>query len=374
MPGAVFWPVRSIGNETGNYIGYSTANLGMMRALARVMPVVDDPDRADGLAVSLCHPLAFRAFGGLSNVLFTMYEADKMPEEFVSPFARADRVVVPALYSKQVFRAGLKAAAETERELAEREGREPEFDERLANIRIDVCPLGIETDLFTYKRRRRKPGKPFRWLAVCAPNPRKWTVLEEAFGYLRRFYGDAVELYVKTTAADLSRGLEELRAAGADWRVERTPSGEIVHGAGSNRGWIVDNRRLSRQEMPAIYHAADGFAALHMGEGFGLTPLEAMATGLPCVVTDATGTQDFVRPDTGYPVAVDRGMIPVESRAGVRFEIEGIMPRLDSAIDQMATVMEDPHRALVIGRRAADVASRYSWSAAALRLRTILRS
>ena len=73
------------------------------------------------------------------------------------------------------------------------------------DFRIDVCPLGIETDLFTYKRRRRKPGKPFRWLAVCAPNPRKWTVLEEAFGYLRGYYGDGVELYVKTTAADLRR-------------------------------------------------------------------------------------------------------------------------------------------------------------------------
>lgn len=362
IPGAVFWPVRSVGNETGNFIGYSTANLGMMRALARLVPVVGDPEKADGVSCSLCHPLAFRPQAGLRNFLFTMFEAPEIPDEFFSTFARADGIIVPAEYSRRIFRAAL---AELARETGVAD---------VARIPIHLVPLGIEAELFTYKRRRPRPGRPFRWLAVCAPNPRKWSILEQAFGVLRNYYGAEVELYVKTTAADLGRGLAELARAGAGANVEKTPEGDIVRGAGANAGWTIDSRRLPRERLPELYHQADGFVALHMGEGFGLTPLEAMATGLPCVVTDATGTQDFCKPDCSYPVAVDEGLIPVETRDGRRLTVEGFAPRLDAAIDQMVAVMEDPHRAAVVGRRASEVASRYSWRAAAEKLRAVLRS
>jgi len=280
----------------------------------------------------------------------TMFESTQVPDEFDSAFGRADVLVVPTTFCKRIFRAMPSAPK-----------------------RIEVCPLGIETDLFRYRRRRPKPGR-FRWLMVCAPNPRKWSIFEDAFGYLRQRYGDAVELYVKTTACAVQRGAADMVQAGLGdgFAIERTPAGEIIRGVGRNAGWIIDNRRLPREELAALYYEADGFMALHMGEGFGLTPLEAQATGLPVVVTGATGTDDFCTPETAFRVEAYEGEIPCESRDGHRTMIWGVEPKIESAVSQLVAVMEDPHRAAVVGKRAAENAARFTWQAAAMRLRDIV--
>jgi glycosyltransferase-like protein len=48
-------------------------------------------------------------------------------------------------------------------------------------------------------------------------------------------------------------------------------------------------------EMPAWYHAADAFAFPSVNEGFGLAVLEAMAAGLPVVLTDLPVFAEYVR-------------------------------------------------------------------------------
>ena len=49
------------------------------------------------------------------------------------------------------------------------------------------------------------------------------------------------------------------------------------------------------EEMPAWYHAADAFAFPSVNEGFGLAVLEAMAAGLPVVLTDLPVFAEYVR-------------------------------------------------------------------------------
>jgi glycosyltransferase-like protein len=48
-------------------------------------------------------------------------------------------------------------------------------------------------------------------------------------------------------------------------------------------------------EMPAWYHAADAFAFPSVNEGFGLAVLEAMAAGVPVVLTDLPVFAEYVR-------------------------------------------------------------------------------
>jgi starch synthase len=57
---------------------------------------------------------------------------------------------------------------------------------------------------------------------------------------------------------------------------------------------FVDGRA---DDAPSIWHAADVFTSLsdNIQESFGLTPVEAMASGLPCVVSDWDGYRDTVR-------------------------------------------------------------------------------
>ena len=57
------------------------------------------------------------------------------------------------------------------------------------------------------------------------------------------------------------------------------------------RGWV------SRDELAALYARASGF--IHVGEeDFGITMVEALASGTPVIALDRGGSRDIVRPDT----------------------------------------------------------------------------
>lgn len=60
---------------------------------------------------------------------------------------------------------------------------------------------------------------------------------------------------------------------------------------------------VGTSEMPRWYRALDVFVAPQRWEGFGVTPLEAMATGLPVVATTVGAFPEIVADDTGILVA-----------------------------------------------------------------------
>ena len=69
-----------------------------------------------------------------------------------------------------------------------------------------------------------------------------------------------------------------------------------------------------RSDVPAILGAVDAFALTSVSEAAPITLLEAMASGLPVVVTDAGGTPEMVR-DRVEGLLVPRGDAPSIARA-----------------------------------------------------------
>jgi len=63
---------------------------------------------------------------------------------------------------------------------------------------------------------------------------------------------------------------------------------------------------LSDSQLLKLYQRGDCILEVSRGEGFGMPPLEAMATGAVPVVTNYSGMVDFVTPDDGYFIPVDR--------------------------------------------------------------------
>ncbi|MBR9841709.1 MAG: glycosyltransferase, partial [Rhodobacteraceae bacterium] len=68
---------------------------------------------------------------------------------------------------------------------------------------------------------------------------------------------------------------------------------------------ILFKDELPLTEMPAAYRALSLYVTPSRLEGFGLTPLEALSTGVPVVATDVGAFRDFVSQDCGEIVAAD---------------------------------------------------------------------
>ncbi len=123
---------------------------------------------------------------------------------------------------------------------------------------------------------------------------------------------------------------------------------------------------LTRQEVASVYRACDALVYPYRGEGFGLPIAEAMASGLPVIVTGYGACLDFCDESSGYllpfslkPISIE-GMAP--SPAGFWFA----EPDRDTLIDAMRTLVSSPgeaHDKGISGRN--KIVSEYTWEAAA---------
>lgn len=108
---------------------------------------------------------------------------------------------------------------------------------------------------------------------------------------------------------------------------------------------------IEEVDKPALYRAALGLCFPSTYEGFGLTPLEAMACGTPVIVSNATSLPEVV------------------GDAGWLLEPEDVQAWADS---MLALVQSGQVRA-ELSRRGAERAGKFSWQAAADRTAAVYR-
>jgi len=100
---------------------------------------------------------------------------------------------------------------------------------------------------------------------------------------------------------------------------------------------------VAEDELPALYQSAVAFVYPSLMEGFGLPVLEAMASGLPVIVSDVEPLRSLVS---------DAGWV---ARPGV---VEDWQAALGEAV-------RDSKKRLLLGARARERATLYSWEQAA---------
>jgi glycosyltransferase involved in cell wall biosynthesis len=125
-----------------------------------------------------------------------------------------------------------------------------------------------------------------------------------------------------------------------DTRVARTGVADRIR----SRSYVDD------ATLAALYRNAGAFAFLSEYEGFGLTPLEALAAGVPIVVLDTPVAREIYGPAAIYVERPDPALI-------------------DAALER--ALFDEQERARVL-RAAADVLQRYSWRTCAARTLDIL--
>lgn len=170
---------------------------------------------------------------------------------------------------------------------------------------------------------RSKYGLPEHYiLYVGTIQPRKnIPTLLEAFNLLKREHGVSHSLVIVGRKGWLYKELfDRISELGLERDVIFT-------------GFVPD------EELPGIYAGADVFSYLSFFEGFGLPPLEAMACGVPVVVSNTTSLPEVVA-DAG--IAVEPLDVP-------------------AVAESIHKILTDPHLARTLRERGIRRSSLFSW-------------
>lgn len=186
--------------------------------------------------------------------------ADRMLEEY----ELAHFIVVPSRYSYDSFIA---------------HGVDPR--------KLRIVPLGVEQTEF--QRRRRNHAEKVRVLFVGG-NP------------LRKGLRDLLEAW------------HRLRLPGAELLIRGTVPPELRGLATHSTIRIVP--KLSKTELWELYRSAVFFCLPSVDDGFGMAVLEAMAYGLPVIITENVGAKDLVRR------GVDGFVVPVGDVSALMEKLE----------------------------------------------------
>jgi glycosyltransferase involved in cell wall biosynthesis len=106
---------------------------------------------------------------------------------------------------------------------------------------------------------------------------------------------------------------------------------------------VTIERYVSDAELAGLYARASAFAFLSEYEGFGLTPLEALAAGVPIVVLNTTVAREVYGDAAHYVAAGD----------------------IRGTAETLTGLLRDPRSAEPAMRHAATVLARYSWESCA---------
>jgi glycosyltransferase involved in cell wall biosynthesis len=248
------------------------------------------------------------------NIAITPFETTQVPPTWVPRFNAMDAVLVPCVQNIQMMQdSGVK-------------------------VPVDLIHWGVDKGKFHPVE--RKAGRPFTFGHMGALSKRKGTdILVRAFQ--AAFPKDPnVRLMCKTSNRDYP------------FMVFNEPRIKVKVGP------------TSRQElMDDFFSEIDCFVFPTKGEGFGLTPLEAMATGVPAIVTGWSGPVEYMKDEVGW--SLDYSMGPaVEFEEHTYKEPCGdwAIPSFDHLVETLRWAYEHPHEVRQKGIAAAEyVASEWGW-------------
>ncbi len=219
-----------------------------------------------------------------------------------------------------------------------------------------MIPNGVDLELFSPDGPRMELDAPgVRLLFVGGLIDRKGPDLLIA-AFLDAFQGrDDVTLVLKDFGAD---GIYPMS--------DRTRLREYAE-SGQHPRIVYLHRDMTAEEVASLYRACDVLVHPYRGEGFGMPVLEAMACGLPVIVTAGGPTDEFCPDDACWRLRAERGSID-EDRAG-KWVTAGrpwmLEPDPEHLRELLVAAVADAGARAARGAAGHAAAQAYSWDAVA---------
>lgn len=306
--------------------GYSVSSQAIMKELQNIGVKVSPYNKGQKVGILYHNPYSILQMENNFRILYTMFESDKLPDDWKEYLEAADLILVPSKWCQKVFQSF-------------------GFDTK-------VLPLGYDDKIYKYIERKKEErvGRPFTFLHYNAYNMRKGFM--EVFNAFNKAFkpDENVKLLLKTTLKQLPFPIIE----------SEYPNIEVVQGA------FDDN------EMNKLMEASDCFVFPSRGEGFGITPLETMATGMPAIIPNAHGMSEYFDDSCMYEVKVKEMCPAVYTRYKGKDVGKMVLCDEDDLARQMRYVYEHQDEALEKGKIASKYVKQWTFEKTALLLKDII--
>lgn len=319
----------------GNKDGYGVSSGNILKELRKLGVNASTRYDQQRVAILFHNPYSITRIESPYRIIYTMFESDKIPDDWHDYLEAANVVLVPSRWCQEIF--------------------------AKAGIKTTVVPLGYDHSVYSYKERynKRDAHEPFVFLHYNAFNIRKG-FLEVFKAFTKEFKKDEpVKLVLKTT---LDNPYQHFPIPLSNY-----PNIEVITGT------------VEDLKMQEICQNADCFLFPSRGEGFGMTPLEAMATGLPTIVPNAHGISEYFDSNFMYEVNVKekcvghysryKGKTVEETRAIVG---DMVVCDVDHLASQMRYVYEHEKEAKQKGKLASEYVKRWTYENTAKQLKSIV--
>ncbi len=251
-------------------------------------------------------------------IIMQPWEFTQLRADFVELFNDADEVWTPSNFCRNVY-----------------------VDSGVNPDKVQIIPNGINPELFTpagpkFKLRTKKKLK---LLYVGGTIQRKGIDILLA-SYQRAFsVKDNICLVIKDLGGEsFYRGQTAQQMIKSFQQSPEAPEVEYI------------DAKLSEEDMASLYRTCDVFVSSYRGEGFSLPTLEAMACGLPVVVTRGGATDDFVDEAIGWQIPSSRvsigDFIDGKALTGEAYFLE---PNEDTLTQILKEIYDNPSTLLPIG-------------------------
>jgi glycosyltransferase involved in cell wall biosynthesis len=310
----------------GGKDGYSVSSGAIINELTKLGVNVKTHYSGQKVAILMHNPYSILRIEAPIRMLYTMFESTKIPDDWKEYLEAADMVLVPSQFCAKTFaKAGIKA---------------------------EVVPLGYDDTQYQYIERMAPEvtRRDFTFLHYNGFNIRKgfsevWQAFNEEF---RK--DEPVKLIIKTI-----NDFTPLPITKSEY-----PQVEIVYG------------KIPSADLKAVMARSDCLVYPARGEGFGINPLECMATGMPVIVPNAHGISEYFNPEFMYEVKVGEECPGLYSRYKNQDVGKMVICDVADLRKQMRYVYDHWKEANEKGKAASEYVKKWTFANTAKQLKTII--